>query len=74
MAGIMSIFKPRVQGYGGKLLVYCFDDDTYDELEEEIADLVQHGEWLKLEAELATLSACLIFELSLDSLFQIEHH
>ena len=69
MAGIMGFFDKYPNGTGGKLILFTFDDATYEEIEEKLSNTETQDQVdaifkrLKEEAK-----HCIFAEIDLDSL------
>ena len=71
MAGVMVFFEPDAQGAGGNLLFYCFDDNTYEELEEKLNNQPDDIIWKVYVEEIKPNSHCLFAKTKVDSLWKL---
>jgi hypothetical protein len=69
LAGIMAFLDRHAHGHGGKLVLFCFDDATYEELEEKLDQCDNEDEVQKFYDDLKKESAqCVFAEIDVDSL------
>lgn len=70
MAGIIAFLDQNSVGTGGKLVLFCFDDKTYDEVEAELENdkeaLTDIYKRLRKES-----SHCIFAEITLDSIWNV---
>jgi hypothetical protein len=74
MAGILAFLDRHAHGHGGKLILFCLDDATYEETEEKL-DQLDNGneqEMQKFYENFHEANPHTIFaEIDLDSLWTI---
>jgi len=73
LAGIIAFLNKNSVGTGGKLVLFCFDDKTYDEVEAELensdrSDKALTNIYKRLRKE---SSHCIFAEISLDSIWNV---
>lgn len=69
MAGLIGFIEGHVNGEGGTIHLYAFDDGTYDEVEEQARhteNLEQFFQKFKEETV-----HCLVAKIDIDSIFQV---
>jgi hypothetical protein len=65
----MAFLDKHAHGHGGKLVLFCFDDDTYEELEEKLDQCDNEDEVHKFYINLKFDQAqCVFAEIDIDSL------
>lgn len=69
MAGIMAFLDKHAGGTGGKLVLYCFDNETYEALEVKLVN----KDWAKVQeifdGYIKPQHHCKFAEIDLDSLW-----
>jgi hypothetical protein len=73
LAGIIAFLDKHSVGAGGKLVLFCFDDEAYDEVEAELensdrSDKALADIYKRLRKE---SSHCIFAEISLDSIWNV---
>lgn len=72
LAGIMAFLDRHAHGHGGKLVLFCFDDATYEELEEKLDQLDTEDERQRFYQDLAKEQAhCIFATINIDSQWTI---
>mgnify|MGYP001566945226 CR=1 FL=1 len=69
MAGIMAFLDRHAHGAGGKLILYCFEDETYEKLEEKLMNQDDARVQEIFDEEIKALHHCVAAEINLDSLW-----
>jgi len=72
MAGILAFKNPNMNGAGAKLILFCFDDKTYEQIEDKLLNATPE-EQNKIYKELTiTANHCRFLKLDVDALFTID--
>jgi hypothetical protein len=65
----MAFLDRHAHGHGGKLVLFCFDDATYEELEEKLDQLNTEDEIQRFYEELyKEQKLCVFAEIDVDSM------
>lgn len=74
MAGIMAFMTKNPVGTGGKLTLFCFNDESYDKLEEEMKQGFTQKEVTEIFKQLRKENkVCIFATVDVDSMYYTDN-